>query len=58
MSKQNFIICICKWRLCGDKDETVNYIIRVWIKLAQKNSRAGWLCRKGNVPGIVQETKI
>ena len=31
-----------KWRLCDDRDETINHMISEYIKLAQKEYMTGW----------------
>ena len=41
-----------KYRLCGDRNETINHIIRECSKLAQKETRMGG---KGDRLGDVQE---
>ena len=46
-----------KWRLCGDWDEAVNYIISKCSKLEQKEYKT-WLGGKGDSVGIMQEIKI
>ena len=43
-------------RLCDDRDETINYILKEYSKLAQRNTRTP-LGGEGDPQGIVQKNK-